>query len=439
MMVAASPEPSGNRIVEATRLFSAGDRAGAERAYRDIQTPPPRHAATWSNLAALGIALGDIAGAGRHALQAVRLQPSSAEANNNLGVAFWRSGQPQAAEAALRRAIQARPAQDTAWHNLALVLSASGHERAALDLLDKAQAHVPKSWKTALLQAELARTLGEAGQARAHVLRGLSNLLPTLDLAMPATGPATATPSDDAPVRQALFAAVDVLDAAGHRDWYLMGATLLAIHRDGRLFPHDKDVDLAILDASDPGAVRRVFEGHPEFTVIPNRGGDDDARLPVLGLVYTPTGIGVDIFFARTVEGGIRFELGWPDRLAAQLRPHGIERRPWAGRDWGMPSPPERYLEDCYGADWRAQWRQVGDTGYDMRHSDTQVSNPSRTAESLPRAVTLALLRLARALQAANWPKAHAMCLQLLAREDIAEVVAIRAALDAAGHAPRRA
>ena len=110
-----------------------------------------------------------------------------------------------------------------------------------------------------------------------------------------------------------------------------------------------------------------------------------------------------------------------------------------AGRDWGMPSPPERYLEDCYGADWRAQWRQVGDTGYDMRHSDTQVSNPSRTAESLPRAVTLALLRLARALQAANWPKAHAMCLQLLAREDIAEVVAIRAALDAAGHAPRRA
>ena len=69
------------------------DESGAivRRAYREIPASPPRHAITWSNLAALGIALGDIAGAGRHAQQAVRLQPSSAEANNNLGVAFWRT------------------------------------------------------------------------------------------------------------------------------------------------------------------------------------------------------------------------------------------------------------------------------------------------------------------------------------------------------------
>jgi hypothetical protein len=54
-------------------------------------------------------------------------------------------------------------------------------------------------------------------------------------------------------------------------------------------------------------------------------------------------------------------------------------------------------------------------------------------AGSLPRAINLGLLRLLTALRAGRWPKALALCDQLLARERIAEVGAIQARLLASG------
>jgi hypothetical protein len=63
---------------------------------------------------------------------------------------------------------------------------------------------------------------------------------------------------------------------------------------------------------------------------------------------------------------------------------------------------------------------------YDKRWHDSQVSSPSLVAESLPRAINLGLLRLLAALRGQRWPKALALCDQLLAREPIAGVQAIQ-------------
>ena len=76
-------------------------------------------------------------------------------------------------------------------------------------------------------------------------------------------------------------------------------------------------------------------------------------------------------------------------------------------------------LEAIYGPAWRTP----------ERHYDTQVSNPSRTPESLPRAITLGLVRLVEAVRAGRWAKADALALQILAREDLAEVRRLRARL----------
>ena len=97
-----------------------------------------------------------------------------------------------------------------------------------------------------------------------------------------------------------------------------------------------------------------------------------------------------------------------------------------------MPAPLEDYLAADYGADWRSSTREAAGHVFDKRWLDSQISSPSLAAESLPRAVNLVLLRLLTALRQGRWPKALALCDQVLARERLGEVEAIRQHLLAA-------
>jgi hypothetical protein len=134
--------------------------------------------------------------------------------------------------------------------------------------------------------------------------------------------------------------------------------------------------------------------------------------------------------FVRTHDGVAHFELGAPDHLACEMPAYPLQALQWAGRAWLAPSPPEHYLDAIYGPDWAGP---AAIRGFDRRWFDTQVSNPSRTAESLPRAINLVLLRLLQALQAGQWEKARAQCIQIRAREPLAEVEALLARLERAG------
>jgi len=201
--------------------------------------------------------------------------------------------------------------------------------------------------------------------------------------------------------------------------FHLIGGTLLAIYRDGTPFPHDKDIDLGVPFDVDREAVYQALAG--DFTpVLPK---DDpravSSRQWILGFMHQPSGIGVDLMFMHPQGDVVRLDMGWPDHIGSEVPAYGIEMLRWQDRDWPIPSPPERYLVAIYGNDWRTP----------QRHYDTQVSNPSRTPESLPRAVTLAMLRLVEAVRAGQWAKADALGQQILAREDLAEVRRLRARL----------
>ena len=135
-----------------------------------------------------------------------------------------------------------------------------------------------------------------------------------------------------------------------------------------------------------------------------------------MGYVHEASGIGVDLMFANNDGQQVRFGMGWPDHLASALPAYPLQAMEWGGRHWQVPRPPSLYLDAIYGPEW--QHRQP--------YYDTQVSNPSRTPESLPRAVTLALLRVADALQRRQWAKADALSAQILAREDLAELHRLR-------------
>ena len=107
--VARSPEPEAHAIVLAARALEAGDRGAAEQRYREVQRRGLLHAASWSNLAALGIGLGDADGARAHAQRALQLDRGNADAWVNFGVASWLLKQRRDAAQAMHRALALAP------------------------------------------------------------------------------------------------------------------------------------------------------------------------------------------------------------------------------------------------------------------------------------------------------------------------------------------
>jgi tetratricopeptide (TPR) repeat protein len=430
--VARSPEPEAHAIVLATRALDAGDRGDAERRYREVQRHGLLHPASWSNLAALGIGLGDADGARAHAQRALQLDRGNADAWVNFGVASWLLQQQRDAAQAMHRALVLVPGLEAAALNYARMQQAIGRGEQALAVLRSASGHAPDSWRLALARAEQARLLTRHDEVREGALHALRRLAATIDPRQP--GRSGLRTTVDADVDCVLHAVCGELDALGIR-YHLTAGTLLAIVKDGRLFPHDKDIDLALPDLPEDEYQRILahFGALPAFRVFPPP--PPPSPVTVIGLQHVATGIGADLILPhRLPDGRMCNEMGWPDQLSSVLRAYAIGRLHWDGRDWPVPDPLEQFLADVYGSDWREQRRVDAGVEYDRCYSDTMLSNPSRTAESLPRAVNLGLIRLCRALQGRAWAQSVAYCAQLLARDELPEVRVVLAKLQAAGH-----
>lgn len=434
--VARSPEPEAHAIVLATRALDAGDRGDAEQRYREVQRRGLLHPASWSNLAALGISLGDADGARAHAQRALQLDPGNPDAWVNFGVASWLLKQRRDGAQAMHQALSLAPGLEAAALNYARMQQAIGRGETALAVLRTASGDAPDSWRLALARAEQARLLTRHDEVRKGALHALRRLANTLDLASP--GRAGLRAAAEANVASVLHAVCAELDALGIR-YHLTAGTLLAIAKDGRLFPHDKDIDLAVPDLSVDERQRILahFGALPAFRAFP--APPPPSPVTVIGLQHVASGIGADLILPlRLPDGRVCNEMGWPDQLGSVLGAYAIGRLHWDGRDWPAPDPLEAFLVGMYGSDWREQRRVDAGVEYDRCYSDTMLSNPSRTAESLPRAVNLGLIRLAHALTGREWAKAVAYCAQLLAREELPEVRGLLDKLRAAGHAGLR-
>ncbi|MEG3049339.1 MAG: tetratricopeptide repeat protein [Thermomonas sp.] len=428
--VSKSPELAAHGLLYAIRASESGDRAAALLGYRQAAAARFVHPDSWSNLAALAIAVDDSAGARQHATRALRLDSRHVDAWINLGVASWHAGQHREGAQATHQALQYAPGLQTAALNYALMLRAVDQLAQAHDVLAKASSLNPGQWRLHLALAEVARLLERPDEARRHVLATVEAM--PIPGPGPVASPATPVPADpkgSETVATVLMATADALDRAS-LPFHLIGGTLLALHRDGTLFPHDKDVDLGMSSDIDRDAVEAALADGFKPVVRHGSRQAADSRDWVMGFIHRETGLGADLMFVHPVGDNVRFQLGWPDHLACEMPAYGLETMRWRDREWSIPSPPENYLTALYGPDWNGE---VHGRGFDRRYFDTQVSNPSRTPDSLPRAVTLALLRLVEALRSGNVAKADALAIQVLAREDLAEVRRLRVRLAASG------
>lgn len=410
----ASPEDwAGRLVLQAIGLLRAGNGPGAAEACQRALMANSRLASTWSNLAAFALMTGNMPAAATHAGRALRHDPGFVAALVNASAASFGAGEIDKAGGQLADALQRDPGHAVALGNLGMIRHAQGKFDEAEDLLGRALALRPEGTQLALARALAARHCRADGQCLALSRAALALMASELPLSMVPMPIRPKLSVTDA--RRALLAAQDVLDAA-KQPFFLMAGTLLALMRDGELMSHDKDIDLGIPDECDRDVVASLFANAAEFSVPPRPESGNGEPLWAFGVVHEPTGITVDLFFARTLDDGVLFGFDLPPRqVFGKVRRFEIGALAWAGRWWPVPQPAEQYLEDIYGSGWRQP----------DAYFDTVLSNPCRTPDSLPRAINIGLLRLADALGHQDWLRAHSLCAQLHARERMAEVVEI--------------
>ncbi|HSD16739.1 MAG TPA: tetratricopeptide repeat protein [Thermomonas sp.] len=428
--VLRSPELEAHAVLLAIRALEAGDRDAAMRGYRDLRAIRFVHPDSWSNLSALALALDDVDGARRHAGQALALARGHAGAWVNLGVACWHAGWRRDAAQAMARALSLAPGLEVAALNLNLMHQAVGQPARARAVLADALGRNPGAFRLQQAMAGVCRLLGDTEATRRHVLAALSSLLPTLAPApMADDGPEPENEAAQARLLATMTDACDRLQAAGIGH-HLVGGVVVGIVRQGRPFAGDKDVDIGVDFDADRDRIAVAFAEGYSYMRTPS---GPEARRWCMGFTHAATGIGVDLFFKQRIGDILRINLGWPDALVFDLPAYRVEPFHWRGRAWPMPAPLEEYLVADYGEDWRMPTREAAGHVFDKRWLDSQVSSPSLAAESLPRAVNLGLMRLLAALQRGQWPKALALCHQILARESVGEAEAVRLHLLAAG------
>ncbi|QNN70567.1 hypothetical protein [Thermomonas carbonis] len=322
---------------------------------------------------------------------------------------------------------------ETAALNLALMFRAAQEPQRARAALEDALARNGGSVRLHQVNAGLCRLAGDAEATRRHASAALAILLPTL---LPAKLPEDGSePAADVAQAHLLAAMTDACDRLQHAGiaHVLIGGVVLGIAREGNPFVGDKDIDIALDDGVDRDAVAAAFAAGFTPVRVPAAHARD-ARRWCMGYTHEVTGIGIDLFFMQRGDTTIRQGLGWPDQLLYDYPSFVPGMLAWRGRDWPVPAPLEAYLASNYGDDWRSPWREVGDgRRFDKRWFDTQVSCPGLVAESIPRAVNLVLLRLIASLRQGQWAKALALCDQVLVREFIGEVEAVRRHLLGAG------
>lgn len=148
---------------------------------------------------------------------------------------------------------------------------------------------------------------------------------------------------------EALRLATDALAEAGAVTWVTYG-TLLGLVREGRLLPHDDDIDFAVMAGADVERIKAGMAARGLALLIEEVAPDGVSKLK-----FNRGPVVIDLFFVR-VEGAV-----WADYCTLVRRsllrsthpPVTVETREFSGLALPVPAAAEAYLAHLYGAGWR--------------------------------------------------------------------------------------
>lgn len=394
---------------------------------------------------------------------ASELQPANARAQRQLGAAFLKAGDPVRAAQVFDKACQARPTDPGSLHGLGLALHALGIRGAALDAFrrsaaagggwrawqsiaditeneterlqaighaadslggfcetSKADASHFAQYMNALLSAHRThaakhfarenlcrfpdRSAGYNALARAHYFAGTyrqaffykSRALLSLTNCKNENrqGPPPFEPSRAA---SAFHALSKTLDKAGICH-FLVGGTLLGVRRSGEPLAHDRDLDIGILRRPDNSPDMAAFLRHHPDIVFPRISRPGDRYFGVHFM-----GVGVDFFvYDERDEAMVCGLSNVPGDIQWRFSRFGICWKSYGASHWPVPSDPDLYLSETYGAGW-----QTPDKTF-----SSAVSSPALHQTAPYARAYYAAARAGSALQSGHRERAEALRLQ---------------------------
>jgi hypothetical protein len=131
--------------------------------------------------------------------------------------------------------------------------------------------------------------------------------------------------------------------------WWVAYGTLLGLVREGRLLPHDNDIDLAVIDGADPLRIAEALERRGLHRVREEtwRGRPSKQKF-LYGEVL------LDVFYLHPRgEGWIDHNLFSRHSIVRGAHPPvEVVTRRLAGLDLPVPAETEAYLRYLYGEGW---------------------------------------------------------------------------------------
>ncbi len=142
--------------------------------------------------------------------------------------------------------------------------------------------------------------------------------------------------------RDAMRALAEASAQAG-LEIFLVSGTLLGYMRNGNFLPHDTDLDVGIFDGFSVDTLRSALYSTGCFTIMAKRS-------PHCMRIRHFNGTAIDIFTHYREQDDY-----WhaAPKTSWHNSPFALKKVEFLGFETYIPDPPEKYLEENYGKDWR--------------------------------------------------------------------------------------
>ena len=367
----------------------------------------------WTQLGAALVGMGQSMKARDCFERSLALSPGQPGLWSNLGVLLLHAGKTAEALQAFRRALALEPDMMPARRNACLALFTLGLDEEAETLL-------PVSPDRGVLRGQALREKGDL-EGATEAYREAIRLMEREGFSFPVS-PGNRFSQEGA--RKALLAAKERMDAAGIT-FFLLAGTLLGVIRNGDVLAHDKDMDLGVAWDVKRERVVEVLCAEGLFTVPWEQGILPPDRPWYRSFIHAESGCALDVFFVRPEGDSLLCGFDQhPVPVLSRLTAFGLRDWSWMGRTWKIPDPPEQYLAEVYGPDWRVPNLQY----------NTVLSNPVRTPQSLPVVLCLGYFMLYEAMLEQKWGRAKALSEQIRLRSADPFLVDLEARIDRYAH-----